>query len=359
MRHMDSPKRPAEFYRSLPKVDLHRHLEGSLRFSTLRELARSQGLDLPATAELRSLVQVQPNQPFTFDNFLSKFATLRLFYRSGEIINRLTHEAIVDAAADHVRYLELRFTPVALSKAQDFSLAQVMDWVIAGARQGEAESGVITRLIASINRHESIELAAQVSLLAAERKDEGIIGLDLAGNEANFSAEPFAPIFRTARKNGLHITAHAGEWGPGSNVLQAIQQLEAERIGHGIRVLESAAAVRLASELGIPFEVCLTSNYQSGAVPQADAHPLMQMLSAGLNVTLNSDDPSISQITLGDEYRLACERYQLPLGELSRVILAGIKADFLPAIEKQRLLAEFEQELQARIFGLHQGDELA
>lgn len=359
MRHTISAKRPTEFYRSLPKVDLHRHLEGSLRFSTLRELARSQDLDLPATAELRSMVQIQPHQPFTFDNFLSKFNTLRLFYRSEEIINRLTQEAIADAAADHVRYLELRFTPVALSKAQDFSLAQVMDWVIAGARQGEAETGVITRLIASVNRHESVELAAQVSLLAAERKDGGIIGLDLAGNEADFSAKPFVPIFQAAKNNGLHITVHAGEWGPGSNVLQAIEELGAERIGHGIRVLESPAAVKLARERGIPFEVCLTSNHQSGAVSQREVHPLMQMLSAGLNVTLNSDDPSVSQITLADEYRLACESNQLPLGELSRVILAGIRAAFLPAIEKQRLLSEFEEELQAKIFRLHQGEDLA
>ncbi len=145
MLRADAPKRSSEFYRSLPKVDLHRHLEGSLRFSTLRELARSQALDLPPTAELRSMVQIQAGEPLTFENFLSKFATLRLFYRSPEIITRITREAIADAAADNVLYLELRFTPVALSKAQGFSLAQVMDWVIDGTHQTPSRNSASPR----------------------------------------------------------------------------------------------------------------------------------------------------------------------------------------------------------------------
>jgi len=112
-----------------PKVDLHRHLEGSLRFETVRELAREHSLDLPQTGKLRKLVQVQENEPMTFENFLSKFANLRLIYRSPEIITRITQEVIEDAAADNIRYMELRFTPIALSRAQGFPLPDVMDWV--------------------------------------------------------------------------------------------------------------------------------------------------------------------------------------------------------------------------------------
>ena len=339
-----SSRRPAEFYRSLPKVDLHRHLEGSLRFETLRELARSQGMDLPPTAQLRTMVQIQEGEKFTFQNFLSKFSTLRLFYRSPEIITRITQEVIADAAADNVRYLELRFTPVALSKAQGFSLAQVMDWVITGARQAEKDFGVITRLIASINRHESVKLAAQVSYLAVERREAGVVGLDLAGNEAEFSAEPFTKIFRNARKEGLHLTVHAGEWGGGENITQAIEVLEAERIGHGIHVLESGAATDLALERQIPFEVCITSNYQSGAVPEISVHPIREMLGRGLNVTINSDDPSISAILLSDEYRLVCEVLDLPLETLHRRILAAARAAFIPDFAKENLVQALDQE---------------
>jgi adenosine deaminase len=340
------PKRPQEFYRSLPKVELHRHLEGSLRFETVREVARSHGLDLPPTDQLRTMVQVQAGEALTFENFLSKFTTLRLFYRSPEIITRITREAIADAAADNVRYLELRFTPVALSKAQGFPLAQVMDWVIQGAKMGEEESGVVTRLIASVNRHEGIALAAQVSYLAAERLQDGIVGLDLAGDEYNYSAEPFAEIFRSARKKGLRITVHAGEWNKGDNVAQAIEVLEADRIGHGIRVLESPRAVALARRLNIPFEVCVTSNYQSGAVGHLHAHPLPRMLEQGLNVTINTDDPSISQITLSDEYQLVCETLHLSLSALKERVLAAARAAFLPEDEKENLVKTLDNEYQ-------------
>jgi adenosine deaminase len=339
--------RPIEFYRSLPKVELHRHLEGSLRFETVREVAQSQGLDVPSTAHLRSMVQVQPNEPLTFENFLSKFAALRQIYRSPEIIARITLEAIADAAADNVRYLELRFTPLALSKSQGFPLAQVMDWVIQAARQGEKEHGVTTRLIASINRHEGVELAAQVSSLAAERRDMGIVGLDLAGSEPGFPAEPFAPVFRVAQESGLQVTVHAGEWAQGENVAEAIQKLGARRIGHGIRVLEAPVALDLARQSGIPFEVCITSNYLSGALAQAERHPVAGMLSEGLNVTINTDDPSIFQITLSDEYRIFCETLGFSLDALRERVLAAARAAFLPEKEREALAQALDKEMRS------------
>lgn len=332
------------FYQSLPKVDLHRHLEGSLRFETIRELAHINGFGLPVTGELRGLVQIQEDQQFTSANFLSKFTALRQFYSSPEIIARITREAVADAAADNVRYLELRFTPAALSRVQGFSLSQVMDWVIEGARQAEAETGVMTRLIASVNRHESLTLAAQVSCLAAERQKRGIVGLDLAGDEAGFPADPFAKIFEQARREGLHITVHAGEWSSGENVAQAISLLGAERIGHGIRAIESPEALNLALERATIFEVCVTSNYQTGAVPGISSHPLPQMLLRGLNVTLNSDDPGISQIDLSHEYRLACEQLGLGLARLRERVLAAAQAAFLPESERQRLVQALARE---------------
>lgn len=334
-----------EFYRALPKVDLHRHLEGSLRFETVRQVARSHGLNLPQTRQLRGMVQIQEGEPYTFENFLSKFTTLRLFYRSPEIISRITVEAIADAAADNVRYLELRFTPVALSKAQGFPLARVMDWVIEGARQAQTTSAITTRLIASVNRHEGIDLAAQVAELAHERMADGIVGLDLAGYEPGFPPAPFASIFSTARARGLHITAHAGEWDTGNNVAETIEQLGAERIGHGIRVLESPRAAELARRYGTAFEVCPTSNYQSGAVTELNKHPFKEMLQQGLNVTLNTDDPGISQITLSHEYRLACETLNLPLETLRGRILAAARAAFLPEEERLSLISRLEREL--------------
>lgn len=331
-------KYPADFFLRLPKVDLHRHLEGSIRIKTLSEIGRDHGIHKKGTGALRPLVQVGQDEPYTFENFLSKFSTLRLFYRSPDVIGRITREAIEDAAKDNVRYLELRFTPFALSKAEGFPLDQVIDWVIEGARAGEQMYGVKTRLIASVNRHESPDLAEQVAWLALERKYQGIVGLDLAGNEAEFPADPFSGILKEAKQEGLKITIHAGEWGGAHNVLEAIKELEVDRIGHGVRVMEDSSAVELARESKTVFEVCLTSNYQSGVVPDLSRHPFVAMLRAGLNVTLNTDDPSISQIALSDEYRRACEVLGLPLSTLQERIIAAAQAAFIPVDEKKSLV---------------------
>jgi len=346
-------KSTPDYYQSLPKVELHRHLEGSLRLATMLEIARAHGITIPINITRRSirchlshLVQVQNGEPFTYQNFLAKFTTLRMFYRSPEVIHRVTREAVEDAAKDNVRYMELRFTPVALSRAERFPLDDVMDWVCESATEAAQEFGVMVRLIASVNRNESPELAEQVAWEAAGRVERGLVGLDLAGNEAEFPIQPFAGIFREAQQAGLRTTVHAGEWAGADSVRRALEVLNAERIGHGVRILEDEAVVTLARERGAAFEVCVTSNYQSGVVPSLEAHPLLKMMESGLNVTLATDDPSISQITLGDEYRQACEELGMTRQILKERVLGAAQAAFLPEAEKLKLIANLQKELK-------------
>ncbi len=339
-------KKTDDFYRALPKVELHRHLEGSLRVKTMLEIARAHGITVPiGTGELSSLVQVQGSEPYTYQNFLAKFNTLRMFYRSPEVIYRVTREAVEDAARDNIHYLELRFTPVALSRAERFPLGDVMDWVCESAQKAAREFGIKVGLIASVNRHESVELAEQVAWLAADRKSRSILGLDLAGNEAEFLAGPFLGVFREARQSGLHLTIHAGEWSGAENVREAIDVLGAERIGHGVRVMEDLETAALARERGTAFEVCVTSNHQTGVVKSLEAHPLIKMVTAGLNVTLATDDPSISQIMLSDEYHCACEDLGMSRTTLKERILAAAQASFLPEAERESLVLKFHKEL--------------
>lgn len=330
----------------LPKVDLHRHLEGSLRLQTLLDVARKHDITLPAgTVSLSNLVQVQDEDNLTFENFLKKFNTLRMFYRSPDVIERITHEAIEDAANDNVKYLELRFTPVALSRAERFPLHDVIDWVCESAENGAKKHGITVRLIASVNRHEALELAEQVVWLSIDRRAKGIVALDLAGNEAQNPALPFLGLFNEARQSGLKVTIHAGEWGGPENVREAIEKFSTDRIGHGVRVLEDQFATDLAREQNIPFEVCLTSNYQTGVVKVLTQHPATRMIAAKLNVTLNTDDPSISQITLGNEYRVALENLNISKEILKERILASARASFLPDDEKMALVETLTQEL--------------
>lgn len=338
---------PLNKYFALPKVDLHRHLEGSLRLTTMLDIARQHGVTVPVSMfNLSGLVQVQDQDPMTFTNFLDKFKTLRLFYKSPDVIDRVTREAVEDAAKDNCRYLELRFTPVALSRAEGFPLHDVMDWVISSAQEAAKKYKIKVGLIASVNRHESAELAEQVAWLAAEHVKNGLSGLDLAGNEAEFKSDPFHGIFREAKQSGLHVTIHAGEWGPAANVRDAIENLGAERIGHGVRVLEDASVAALAKERGTVFEVCVTSNYQSGVVKSLTEHPLPRMFEAGLNVTVNTDDPSVSRITLAHEYQHVAEELHVPMNILKQSVVVAAQASFLPDVEKESFVASLKKELK-------------
>jgi adenosine deaminase len=344
-QHAD-PTRPKAFYTSLPKIELHRHLEGSLRLDTMAEIAEQHGIHFSSRDELRSLVTVLETDPFTFKNFLSKFDTLRRFYRSPEVIGRVAYEAVADAAADNVRYMELRFTPYALSVARGYPLAEVMDWVIERVAQASREHNIQTRLIASMNRHEDLKIAEQVIQFAVDRKDCGVVGIDLAGNEAEFSARPFTDLFKAAKQAGMHITVHAGEWGKVGNIYDALTYLDAERIGHGVRVLDDPQVVDLALKRDTTFEVCMTSNYQSGVVPPLTEHPITRMLNAGINITLNTDDPSICSITLSDEYQVAEKEMGLPVNVIKDRVLAAAAAAFLPEAERVALLESLTREFE-------------
>jgi adenosine deaminase len=312
------------------------------------ELVRDLRLDLPDDeASLRDLVQVRDCDPRTAKSFLSKFEVLRRFYRSPEIIRRIAREAVADAAADHVRYLELRFTPVALAQVGGFPLAEVVDWVTEAAHQAAEAHGVRIGLIASVNRHESVALAERVAEIASDRLEDGVVGLGLAGDEVDFPAELFRGIFVAAREAGLGTTIHAGEWADSNTVRYALEEVRASRIGHGVRVMEDPRTVAAARERGTVFEVCLTSNVHSGAVPRLSAHPLPRMLDAGLQVTLNTDDPGVSGIRLTDEYALAVDQLDLSQESIKGMILAAAQAAFLPRRDKAALEAELQLSFQS------------
>ncbi len=331
----------------LPKVELHRHLEGATRLATLLELARENGLRLPRDEpSLRARVQILPHDPLTWENFLSKFDALRHFFRSPEVIARLVREAIEDLAADRIVYAEMRFTPAALAASRGYAVDEVMDWVLEAGQSAMQSTGARVGWIASINRHEPLELAERVARAAADRRQHGVVGLDLAGNEVDYPTDPFAPLFREAAQSGLGITLHAGEWADGGSVSRAMETMGAMRIAHGVRAIEDPRALDMARERRVAFEVCLTSNVASGAVRSYADHPLPKLIQAGIQVTLNSDDPSICGILLSDEYRAAMQHYGLSPDSLRGMILAAAQAAFLPEPDKRRL----EGRLQAELF---------
>lgn len=331
-----------EILHRMPKIDLHRHLEGSLRLQTLTEIALEHGIDLPSyrTEDLRRYVQARNDEP-DYHRFLAKFRLLRRFYQSRAALERIAAEVVADAAEDNVRYLELRFNPIALSRAQRFPLQDVVEWVtdaIAGARQTHP---ITVRLILQIGRDEVPRVAEEILELALAYRDQGIVGLDLAGDEVNYPAHRLAHIYQRARQEGLGVTIHAGEAGGAANVRDAVLLFQAQRIGHGIHALENSEVVRLLMERNIALEVCPTSNLQTGAIYSFSHHPLPDMLALGLRATLNTDDPSISDTTLTDEYLVAVTAMGLNLEQIHTMVFNALDAAFLPETERASLREQF------------------
>ncbi len=329
-----------------PKIDLHRHLEGSLRLSTLAEIAREHGVDLPSwdLEELRPYVQIVDDPP-DFQGFLSKFKLLRRFYSTREAVMRIAYEAVADAATDNVKYLELRFNPVALAKVQGFSYEEVADWVVSAVDKAQRDHDIRVRLIAQIGRDESVAVARQVAEVAAAFQNQGFVGLDLAGDEITYPAQRFAKIFQWAKAQGLHVTVHAAEAGPASNIRDAIELLGADRIGHGVRAMEDLAVMDLVIKHNVTLEMCPTSNLQTGVISKLGQHPLWAYQQVGIPVTINTDDPSISNTTLTDEYLVALRGIGIPLRVIRQMILTAAESAFLPEAERQRLARWFHQAL--------------
>jgi adenosine deaminase len=336
-----------ETLQNLPKVDLHRHLEGSLRLSTLAEIALEHGVDLPSydIEELRPYVQVTTDEAPDFHSFLEKFNFLARFYSELDCIDRISYEAVADAAQDNVKYLELRFNPVTLALSRGFCFEEVVERVIHAVKKAEQDFGVTVRLLTTIRRDYDQDTAGRIVDMAIHYADQSIVGLDLAGDEVHYSARPFAGLFNKAKEAGLGITIHAGEAAGAESVRTAIELLGADRIGHGVRASEDLAVIDLVRKRGVTLEMCPTSNIQTAAVKAITRHPLRAFYQIGLPVTINTDDPSVSNTTLTDEYMVAVRGIGVTMPEIKQMILTGVRAAFLSHLEKERLEALFTEAL--------------
>ena len=335
--------------RALPKIELHRHLEGSVRLDTLVAIAGDYGFEMPEydVESLRPFVQMMPGETRNSQHFLAKFLTLRQFFRSPEIIKRVAREAVADAAADNVKYMELRFTPPALSNIIKCSYHNVIDWVSSAVEDEAARQGIEVRLILSMNRHESAEIGENVFRAALDFRDRGVVALDICGNEAGFSAVPFRGLFEQVKEAGFGVTIHAGEWAGAENIRDAIENLHADRIGHGVRAPEDPKLVEWLAERGTVLEMCPTSNYQSGVIPDWPLHPLLQLYQQGVPTTINTDDPMVSDITLSDEMFRAITVLSFTLDDVKEQTLSAARAAFLPEDERDDLVSKFGEWLYA------------
>lgn len=326
-------------FRRLPKAELHVHLDGSLRPQTLLDLAGAAGAPLPVrdAESLRRYMRVDDAR--NLDDYLARFALTVAVLQTPEALERVAYEMVADAAADGVRYLEVRYCP-ALSRQAGLSLAEVTRAERRGLRRGEQEFGVRTGIIHCTLRHFDPQVSGEIAEAAVQLKDEGVVGFDIAGGEAGHPARPHREAFEIAARGGLGITVHAGEAAGPESVAEAIFDCRAARIGHGTRLIEDPALVEYVREREIPIEINLTSNVQTRAVAGIGQHPLRDYLDRGLTVTLCSDNWLMSDVTLSSEYALATAALRVSPAEVRSLVLTGFQAAFLPPAERQSLALE-------------------
>ncbi len=320
-----------------PLIDLHRHLDGSVRLETILELGQQHGLNLPAeTLEgLRPHVQVTETQPGLMA-FIAKFHWMQEILVDYDAVHRIARENVEDAHREGLDYVELRFSPWFMAERHGLAPEGVVEAVVAGVQGGERATGLRANLIGILSRTYGPDIAWQ-ELEALLTSAADLVALDVAGDEANFPAALFTAHIRRAREAGLRLTLHAGEAAGPESVWQAVCELEAPRPGHAVHAVEDPPLLEYLAEHRIGIESCLTSNVQTSTVPDYASHPLRIFLEQGLLATLNTDDPGISGIDLRHEYEVAAPRAGLTPELTRRAQRNALTLAFLEPEEKEAL----------------------
>jgi adenosine deaminase len=325
----------------MPKAELHLHLDGSLRVDTALELARSRDVDAPRDWAGMWSALVAPERCHDQADLLRAFDLPIALLQDAEALERVTTELVEAKAAERVRYCEIRWGPL-LHVERGLALADGIAAVVRAGRAAAARTGTEVRFICTALRSHDPTANVELAETAARFRDEGLTGWDLAGLEAQFP-DPLvhAQAFEAARAGGLRVTIHAGEWGGAAQVWRALA-VEPERIAHGPPAVEDQELMDELRARSITLDLCPTSNTQASIVHSVAAHPLARLAHAGVPVTLNTDDLTVSDITLTEEYRRAVELIGLTLPELWAIDRHALDVAFADEPTLERLRAEFE-----------------
>jgi adenosine deaminase len=324
-------------FQGLPKIELHCHLDASVRIQTVAEVGRELGLNLPAA--LRTAL-VAPDTCFDLADYIRRIDLALEVMQEREALTRIAREFVEDLAADGIIYGEVRFAPQ-LHTRRSLSLQEVVDAVHEGLQQGRQQYGVGTGLILCCLRHEPVAVSFTVAKLAVANMDK-VCALDLAGDEARFPGAPHAQAFELARSAGLARTVHAGEAAGPESVEEALDVLFAQRIGHGVRVEASPQLSNRVRHDTIPLEMCPTSNVQTRAVASFQSHPIDRLLRKGLRVTVSTDGRTVSETSVTSEFERLAQGWRWGLNEFWICQKNAAEAAFVSPRVRQELLARIE-----------------
>jgi adenosine deaminase len=326
------------FIRAMPKVELHVHLEGSIRPATLLKLAQRNRVSLPANT-VEGLHQWYIFRDFA--HFVEVYGLVSQCICTSDDIELIAREFLVHQAAQNIRYSEVTFTPFTHYRRKGLTFAQQLPALNRARAWAEAELGVTMRFVLDFARKAPLDQAMTVADWAVAARDDGVVALGLGGVEKGYAAAKFRPVFERARAGGLARVPHAGETVGPSSIWGALRAADATRIGHGVRCLEDPALVAELRAQQIPLEVCPTSNVRLGVAPSLADHPLPRLLNAELYVTVNSDDPPMFNTTLTGEYLALTQTFGFGADVVERLVLNAVRATLLSPAERAGLESEF------------------
>jgi adenosine deaminase len=332
-----------DVFDAIPKIELHCHIEGTIRPSTVAELAEKNGRALPVD-DVEDLYVYD-----SLNGFLKIFWFVQEMLANRDDWRRIAYESVVDAAPHGLRYRETFFTPARhLEMGQD--LADIVAGLTEGLEAAESETGVRVMLICDIDRafgaRAGLELVERLAELRRAGEADRVIGVGMDSTELGVDPREYAPAFELASTAGLRRTAHAGEDTGPENIATALDALGVERIDHGLSVLQDPELTKRLAAERIPLTVCPNSNVViANKVSTLSEHPFRRMREAGLLATLNTDDPAMTDLDLGKEYRSVAGALDMSFGEMEAVAVDGVDATWLDAADRRALRAAFERDL--------------
>jgi adenosine deaminase len=336
-----------EVLRALPKVELHRHLDGSVRIETIWEIAQEKGQRLDARSPEELSKRATIRSPLKdLSAVLACFRTQQRALCSFAAISRVTFENIEDAWRDGVKLLELRFAPSYIAEGKTISNDEIIAAVLDGLCRGMARYPIEVGLIGIIPRSLPTESGSQATRDLIRWKKSGgagadrICGFDLADRETDFAPELFAPFVEQAREAGMGITIHSGEESSAAHVARTLEMFRPSRIGHGIRAWGDGEVMRRLKDQDVLLEICPTSNWLTSSVPSLEAHPLPSLYREGVPVCINSDDPNVMSIDLVNEYRICRDLFGFANEDFAAMNRAALGHSFLPAAVRERVRDE-------------------
>lgn len=321
----------------LPKIELHCHLDGSVRPETVLDIAKKENVELP-TYDIKELIGLleAPKECKSLVEYLNRFNIPLTIMQSKEALKRVTYELLEDASKENVKYIEIRYAPV-LHVNKGLTLEEVIESVLEGISLGEEAFDIKSNLILSCLRHRGPESARTVVEAGRKFLNKGVVAIDLCGAENEGFAKEFVDVIAKAREYGYRVTIHAGETGFGSNVVDAIKLLHAERVGHGVSIKDLKEAYDLVKDKKVLLEMCPTSNLQTKIVKNYEEHPIYKFHKEGIRVSFNTDNRTVSNTNVTKECESINSKFNITFEDYKRIYIDSVEASFANEATKAHL----------------------